>query len=180
MSNVINFSELGFKNLRKELEQDLILEYSIKDKKIEIKTTIPTEDKIRLVSAILSNSVDDSAGYFNPYRLKIISAIEGMEYYSNLDFGEEKFDNIYDIYDILDDEGFLETLYGQTDFCYLYKMVEDCAKSIVSYNNSVAGVIMGMKDNGSELNEQLSNILTQIKEDPDISNFVQNVIPQLG
>lgn len=176
----INFNELGFKNLRKELDKELIIECSVQGQKIEIKTTIPTEDKIRLVSAILSNSVDDTAGYFNPYRLKIVGAIEGMEYYSNFNFGEEKFENIYDIYDILDDEGFLDILYNQTDFDCLFKMVEECAKSIVAYNNSVAGVIMGMKDNGSEVNEQLSNILSQIKDDPDIKNFVQNIMPNLG
>lgn len=180
MKNVIKFNELGFINQRKELDKDFILTFSVKGLDIEVKTTIPTEEKISLASTIMSSSIDDTAGFFNPYRLKIVSAIEGMEYYSNIDFGEDKYENIYEIYDILEDEGFIDVLYTQTDFCDLIKLVEECAKAIVSYNNSLPGMLSGMKDNSSEVNQQFAKIIEQIKTDPDLKDFVQNVMPNLG
>lgn len=176
----IKFEELGFTSLRKELEEDLILNFTVKGKDIKIKTTIPTEDKIMLVSSILSNSVDASAGYFNPFRLKIVSAVEAMEYYSSLDFGEDKFENIYDIYDILEDEGFLDILYTQTDFGALLPLIEECAKCIVKFNNSAAGVLNNMKDNSSDLSKNFSGLLEQLKTDPELKNFIENVMPNLG
>ena len=178
--NKVNFNELGFTNLREELEEDLILNFTVKGKDIKIKTTIPTEDKIMLVSSILSNSVDASAGYFNPFRLKIVSAVESMEYYSNLDFGEDKFENFYDIYDILEDEGFIDILHTQTDFCSLISLIEECAKCIVQYNNSLPGFLSNMKDNNDSSMDSLKNLMEQLKTDPEIKNFIENVMPNLG
>lgn len=180
MHNIINFNELGFVNLRKELEDELILTYTVKSQDIKIKTTIPTEEKIRLVSTIMSNSIDDTAGYFNPIRLEIVGAVEAIEYYSNLDFGDEKYENIYDIYDILEDEGFLDILYTQTDFGALLPLIEECAKCIVKFNNSAAGVLNNMKDNSSDLSKNFSGLLEQLKTDPEIKNFIENVMPNLG
>lgn len=178
--NKVNFNELGFNNLRKELDDDLILNFTTKGQDIKVKTTIPTEDKIMLVSLILSNSVDETAGYFNPFRIKIVSAVEAMEYYSNLDFGEDKFENIYDIYDILEDEGFIDILYTQTDFASLITMIEDCAIQIVKYNNSFVGLLEGLKNNNEDLSSGLSNLFEQLKTDPEIKNFIENVMPNLG
>lgn len=178
--NKVNFNELGFNNLRKELEEDLILNFTVKGQDIKIKTTIPTEDKIMLVSSILSNSVDSSASYFNPFRLKIVSAVEAMEYYSNLDFGEDKFENIYDIYDILEDEGFIDILYTQTDFCLLFSMIEECAKCIVQYNNSLPGLLVNMKENSDDSMDTLKNLMEQLKTDPEVKDFVENIMPNLG
>ena len=178
--NKVNFNELGFNNLRKELEEDLILNFTVKGQDIKIKTTIPTEDKIMLVSSILNNSVDSSASYFNPFRLKIISAVESMEYYSNLDFGEDKFENIYDIYDILEDEGFIDILHTQTDFCSLFSMIEECAKCIVQYNNSLPGLLINMKENSDDSMDTLKNLMEQLKTDPEVKDFVENIMPNLG
>lgn len=180
MQNKVNFNELGFNNLRKELEEDLILIFNVKGQDIKIKTTIPTEDKIMLVSSILSNSVDSSASYFNPFRLKIISAVESMEYYSNLDFGEDKFENIYDIYDILEDEGFIDILYTQTDFYSLFSIIEECAKCIVQYNNSLPGLLVNMKENSDDSMDTLKNLMEQLKTDPEVKNFIENIMPNLG
>lgn len=176
----IRFEELGFTNLRKELEEDLILKFTVKGQDIKIKTTIPTEDKIMLVSSILSNSVDASAGYFNPLRLKIVSAVEAMEYYSNLDFGNDKFEDCYDIYDILEDEGFVDILYTQTDFHLLFSLTEECAKCIVQYNNSLPGFLANLKDNNDNSMNVLKNLMEQLKTDPEVKNFIENIMPNLG
>ena len=181
MHNIINFNELGFKNLRKELDEELILNYTVKGKEIKIKTTIPTELKIELASKILSNSIDDdNSGFFNPLRLKIVGVVEGMEYYSNIVFDINKYDNIYDIYDILEDEGFIDILFTQTDFSTLCDHIEKCAKNIVKYNNSMLGLLNNVKNNNFELSNDLKSVLSQIKTDPEVQNFLENIMPNLG
>lgn len=179
MSNIINFDELGFKNLKKELDEELILTYTVKGQDVKIKTTIPTEDKIELCSVIISTTVDADSGFFNPYKLKIVSAVEGLAYYSNIQFNENKYHNIYDIYDILDDEGFIDILYSQTDFGCLFKLIEECTKSVVKYNNSAIGILEKIQRDPIDLSNQMAEILNTLKTDPDMKDFINNVLPTL-
>ena len=176
----VKFEELGFNPERDYYGEDLILTFNVKNKEIIMKKTVPTEQKILLVSEILGYSVDDCAGYFNPFRLDIMSTIMGIKYYSNLEFDNIEDLDIYTTYDILENEGFKDILYTQTDFQFLIDMIEKCAKHIVKYNNSAAGIIDAMKNSSDEMQFDLQKILDQISNNPDLKNFIPNTMENMG
>lgn len=179
MQKVI-FKDLGFKPDQDYCGEDSVLVFNIKNQEIVMKKTIPTEQKILLVSEILGYSVDDYAGYFNPFRLDVMSTIIGIKYYSNLEFDNMEDLDIFTTYDILENEGFKDILYTQTDFQFLINMIEKCAKHIVKYNNSAAGIIDSMKNNSDEMQMDLKQILESIAENPDLKNFIPNVMETIG
>ena len=60
----VSFTKLGLKK-NEDVE---IVEWN--EQKIEVKQYLPIEDKLKLITAIIQNSIDDN-GYYNPAKIYV-------------------------------------------------------------------------------------------------------------
>ena len=80
-------AKVSFTKLVLKKNEDVeIVEWN--EQKIEVKQYLPIEDKLKLITAIIQNSIDDN-GYYNPAKIYVNTIIEMINFYTNISFTEK-------------------------------------------------------------------------------------------
>ena len=171
----VSFAKFGLKT-----NSDIQL-LSFGDGEIEVRSYLPIQEKIELISKIVSQSVDDN-GYWNPIRVKVFMTLEVMYAYTNINFTDKMKENIFKTYDLLVSTG----LFDKVLTCILpsdWKMIQEdtmaTIKNIYEFKNSVMGVLETVSSDYSDLNLDAQNIQKALG-DPENLTLLKDVMTKLG
>lgn len=171
----ISFTKLG---LSKKTDEVKIITYN--DQEIEIKQYLPVEDKATLIDAIIANSISDN-GFFNPFKLRIITNFEIIKAYTNVSFTEKQStDNFFKTYDALAFE-FIDVIFEnipEDELEEIFESVEEVTKAIVQYNNSLMGILAQVSQNYENVNfdlDKMADVLGNPENLTMVKKMIENV-----
>lgn len=146
--------------------------------KITLKTYIPIEEKLDLISDVLNKSLDDN-DFYNPCRIDIFFTLAVVAHYTDIELDEEK---IYETYDALKSSGLADQIFSAMDEneledlrIFVYQTVE----SVYKYKNSVMGIMDNITADYKNLELDAEEIASKIK-DPESLKLLKEILGKLG
>lgn len=140
----ITFTKLNLPKINKE--EKII---KIGEAEVTVKQFLTTDEKLELIESILTKSVDEVYGYFNPIKIDFITTIELINAYTNITFTEKQIgDNLFKTMDLLDAAGATDAIIGaipKSEYDSIIKTIESCSIAIERYNCSLAGMLSRMR-----------------------------------
>ena len=168
------FSKLGLKN------NNQVVNINYNEQTIEVKQYISVNDKLKLISDIINNTVDEHS-FCNPVKVKVYLLIGIIENYTNISFTEKQKEDIVKLYDLIQSNGLFDKILEvipAEEFNDLLNSTWDSIDAIYTYNNSAMGILDNITNNydKTELNadkliEELNNMDTDL---------LKNVLNKLG
>lgn len=174
----ISYNKLGI--TKDELNKVQTVEYN--DQTIEVKQYLPIAEKSELITRVLNNSVDENTGYYNLLKLDMNLGLEIVYAYSNISFTEKQKEDPMKLYDMLNASKVLNLIIGLVpdgEFYYLNKTTHEMASNIVTYRNSVMGIMEAISADYSNLDLDATDIQKKLN-DPDNMALLKDVLTKLG
>ena len=174
----ISYTKLGIN--KEELNKVQTVEYN--GQTIEVKQYLPVIEKSELITRVLNNSVDENNGYYNLLKMDMYLALEIVYAYSNISFTEKQKEDPMKLYDMLNASKVLNLIIGLVpdgEFYYLNKTTHEMANNIVSYRNSVMGIMEAISTDYSNLDLDATDIQKKLN-DPDNMALLKDVLTKLG
>lgn len=148
---------------------------------IEVKQYLPIQDKLALISRVISYAADQY-NFANSVKLDLFLSLEIMYEYTNINFTEKQKENPTKLYDLLEENGLIDaviSLIPSTEYQTLYEGVAEISKSIYNYQNSVLGILENVVKDYDGLKFDSKEILGELSNSEGLS-LVKDVIDKLG
>jgi hypothetical protein len=119
------FSKLGLKN------NNQVVNIHYNEQIIEVKQYISVNDKLKLISNIINNTVDEH-NFCNPVKVKVYLLIGIIENYTNISFTEKQKEDIVKLYDLIQSNGLFDkilTAIPDEEFNDLWKLAKRSLES---------------------------------------------------
>ena len=154
----VSFTKLGLKK-NEDVE---IVEWN--EQKIEVKQYLPIEDKLKLITAIIQNSIDDN-GYYNPAKIYVYTIIEMINFYTNINFTEKQKTDVAKTYDLIVSSGFSAKVFE--------------AINPYEYKNSIYGIMESLGQDFKDLNLEATEIEEKIGNKENLK-LLKEVMDKMG
>lgn len=151
------------------------------NEEIEVKQYLPIQDKLALISRVISYAADQY-NFANSVKLDLFLSLEIMYEYTNINFTEKQKENPTKLYDLLEENGLIDaviSLIPSTEYQTLYEGVAEISKSIYNYQNSVLGILENVVKDYDGLKFDSKEILGELSNSENLS-LVKDVIDKLG
>ena len=148
---------------------------------IEVKQYLPIQDKLALISRVISYAADQY-NFANSVKLDLFLSLEIMYEYTNINFTEKQKENPTKLYDLLEENGLIDaviSLIPSTEYQTLYEGVAEISKSVYNYQNSVLGILENVVKDYDGLKFDSKEILGELSNSENLS-LVKDVIDKLG
>ena len=168
------FSKLGLKN------NNQVVNINYNEQIIEVKQYISVNDKLKLISDIINNTVDEHS-FCNPVKVKVYLLIGIVENYTNISFTEKQKEDIVKLYDLIQSNGLFDkilTAIPEEEFNDLLNSTWDSVDAIYTYRNSIMGILDNVSADYDNVNVDVNKTIEQIKN-LDLS-FLSEVMNKLG
>jgi hypothetical protein len=172
----VSFTKLGLK-ANQEVK---IIEWN--EQKIEVKQYISVQEKLELISNVINMAHDGVNNYSNPVKVDTFTALEILDYYTNINFTEKQREDLVKIYDLFKGTGLLDAIIKaipEEEYSSLISGVYRSIEAIYAYHNSVLGILDAI---GTDY-ENLSLDADELKEklaNPEQLGLLRNVLDKLG
>jgi hypothetical protein len=169
------FSKLGLKN------NNQVTNILFNDQTIEVKQYISVNDKLKLISDIINNSIDEHS-FCNPVQVKVFIALGIIEYYTNINFTDKQKEDPVKLFDLLQSNGLIGQICNvipTEEFDDLNNGVWDSINSIYTYQNSAMGVIDNLSTDYKNLDFDASAIQQKLGDGENVE-FLKEVLAKLG
>lgn len=153
------FSKLGLKN------NNQVVNINYNEQIIEVKQYISVNDKLKLISDIINNTVDEHS-FCNPVKVKVYLLIGIVENYTNISFTEKQKEDIVKLYDLIQSNGLFDkilTAIPDEEFNDLVNSTWDSVDAIYTYRNSVMGILDNVSADYDNVNVDVNKTIEQIK-----------------
>ena len=171
----ISFNKLNLKpNIS---EKKVVFEGS----EISVKSYLPVNEKLDLISRIINQSADDLK-FYNVGKLEVFKVIFMIEYYTNIEFTDKQLENPGELYDILTTTGLANTIIGSIDLKereFIERTLLDTVDSIYKYQNSVFGILDTITTDYDKLKFDTEELEKNISN-PDNLKLLKDVVTKLG
>jgi hypothetical protein len=98
-------SNINFKDL-KTFNEIKVYNMDFNGSTIEVKSYVPVQTKLEMISNVLNNSINDARNnFYNPVKVEVFLAIEFIQNYTNIEIDDEE--EIPAVYDTLKVSGIL-------------------------------------------------------------------------
>lgn len=168
----VSFTKLG---LTKRTEDVKTITHN--EQEIEIKQYLPVEDKATLIDTIVAKSISDN-GFFNPFKLRIMTNFEVIKAYTNITFTEKQStENFFKTYDAIAAD-FIDIVFNEIpedELEEIFDSVEEVTQAIVQYNNSLMGVLAQVSQNYDNVNFDLDK-MAEVLGNPENLTMVKKMI----
>lgn len=147
----------------------------------EVKSYLPIEEKMEMISKIINQSIDDN-GFYNPMRLQIFTVLEVVYAYTNLNFTAKQKENPFKLYDQLVSSGLFYEVKNniwEKDWEEIEKTIIITIDNIYKYKNSAKGILEEVVADYGNLNLEASDIQNSLA-DPTNMEFLKTVLDKLG
>lgn len=148
---------------------------------IEVKTYLPSQEKLELCSRIINNSVDNQ-NFYNPGRLAIFQAIEVIAAYTNINITEKQKEDPYKLFDLLHASGLATKIYNaipENEIGAITSIVEATIHNIYEYKNSILGILDTVSTDYSNLDLDAQKIQKELADGNGIE-LLKDVVTKLG
>ena len=159
-------AKITLNKLNLKLNKDVVDLYINDEVTIKVKQYLPQDEKAELVTYVLDSALDENTGCFSPIRLETYFAMALVKFYSDIAFTDKQMLEISKTYDLLESNGIIEKIINaipSSEYNFLNAAVNDTAADISRYNNSFAGMMSMMSTDANNLNTQVTEILTKIR-----------------
>ena len=168
------FSKLGLKN------NNQVVNINYNEQIIEIKQYISVNDKLKLISDIINNTVDEHS-FCNPVKVKVYLLIGIIENYTNISFTEKQKEDIVKLYDLIQSNGLFNeilTAIPDEELNDLLNSTWDSVDAIYTYRNSIMGILDNVSADYDNVNVDVNKTIEQIKNLDH--SFLSEVMNKLG
>lgn len=168
------FSKLGLKN------NNQVVNINYNEQTIEVKQYISVNDKLKLISDIINNTVDEHS-FCNPVKVKVYLLIGIVENYTNISFTEKQKEDIVKLYDLIQSNGLFDKILAaipNEEFNDLLNSTLDSVDAIYTYRNSVMGILDNVSADYDNVNVDVNKTIEQIKNLDH--SFLSEVMNKLG
>ena len=169
------FSKLGLKI------NNQVVNISYNDNDIEIKQYLPINDKLKLISDIINNSIDEHS-FCNPVKIKMFSELGVIQYYTNINFTDKQKEDFIKLYDLLQSNHLIDKIYEaipEEEIHIIENGIFDSIESIYTYNNSAMGILDNMSKDYNNLNFDAEAIKEKLGNSENVE-FLKEVLDKLG
>ena len=145
---------------------------------VEVYAQIPQEQKIALMQTII-NACAEEEGFFNPLKLNIVTMVETIKAYTNIDCSG--YEDVFNLYDVLKSNRVFDDILPYTEFSDVINWSYECAETITKYSNSARGIINAIqtKNDADGLVRDFQDVLNNANADPQLKSFIENYMPTL-
>lgn len=153
----------------------------IADQDIEVVQYLPTQEKLALVERVLSWTIDDT-NYLNPVRMEVFTILEVIKTYTNISITEKMMENAPKTYDTLVMNKIIDMIIAaipEEEYDAVFDAVEDCAEHIISYLNSIQGVLKTITDNYDATKYNVDEMMKTLDQ-PEKIGLVKDVLDKIG
>jgi hypothetical protein len=171
----VGLSKLGL-SVNKNVE-----EISWNGQIIEVKQSLPSNEKLEVCSKIINESVDDQ-NFYNPGRVAIFQAIETLLAYTNINVTDKQKEDPCKLFDLFHSSGLAAQIYAaipENELGAIQSIVEATIHNIYEYKNSVLGILENISTDYSNLNLDAQKIQEQLSEGKGIE-LLKDVLTKLG
>ena len=168
------FSKLGLKN------NNQVVNINYNEQIIEVKQYISVNDKLKLISDIINNTVDEHS-FCNPVKVKVYLLIDIVENYTNISFTEKQKEDIVKLYDLIQSNSLFDKILAaipDEEFNDLLNSTWDSVDAIYTYRNSVMGILDNVSADYDNVNVDVNKTIEQIKNLDH--SFLSEVMNKLG
>ena len=153
------FSKLGLK------VNNQVVNINYNEQTIEVKQYISVNDKLKLISDIINNTVDEHS-FCNPVKVKVYLLIGIVENYTNISFTEKQKEDIVKLYDLIQSNGLFDKILAaipDEELNDLLNSTWDSVDAIYTYRNSVMGILDNVSADYDNVNVDVNKTIEQIK-----------------
>ena len=171
----VSFSKLGLK-INNE-----IVNIHFNDQVIEVKQYISVNDKLKLISEVINNTIDEH-NFCNPVKVKVYLALGILDYYTNINFTEKQKEDPVKLYDCFQSSKLLHQICDvipEEEFNDLTEGTWDSINAIYTYNNSAMGIMDNLGKDYSSLNFDATAIQEKLGNAENVE-FLKEVLAKLG
>ena len=133
----ISFNKLGCKI------NDVFTTITFNEQPIEVKSYLPVNEKLDLISWVINQSADDLK-FYNVGKLDIFKRIAIAQHYTDITFTEKQLSDPAHLYDLLVSSGLMDEIKNvipNGEIRWIDKVLMDTVDSIYKYQNSVFGIL---------------------------------------
>ena len=130
------------------------------ENKIEVLQYLPVDDKYTLLNVTLQKAKEGAI--YNPLKKDMFFHLNIIYMYTNLTFTEKQREDESKIYDTLVSNGILDKVLEvipETEFNTLYSYLNEQEKAILTYKNTIGGVVTELIENLPLQAEQMQKIV---------------------
>lgn len=170
----ISFSKLGLK------VNNEIININFNDQVIEVKQYISVNDKLKLISEVINNTVDEHS-FCNPVKVKVYLALGILDYYTNINFTEKQKEDPVKLYDCFQSSKLLHKICNaipEEEFNDLTNGIWDSINAIYTYNNSAMGIMDNITTNYKNTNLDTNKLIEELNNMD--TSLIQDVLSKLG
>ena len=169
------FSKLGLKT------NNEIVNIHFNDQIIEVKQYISVNDKLKLISEVINNTIDEH-NFCNPVKVKVYLALGILDYYTNINFTEKQKEDPAKLYDLIINSDLWKNILNNLNKEEYNELLNYCDKAIESYYkyyNSVFGILESINKDYQNLNLDATEIQKALS-DPENMGLLRDILTKLG
>ena len=175
---------IPFNEIFSEEKQSEKVFIKVLDKQICVKQYLPINEKLQLMSNILTDLVNDSDyNFINPIHLKVYTAIHLVEAYTNIKFDENDLPQI--IYDKLIQNGIYTAIIKaipDNEYNFIMEGINSTVESYYTHKNSIFGILDSIGKDYSNLDyntKEIEKKMDQIGKSENLT-LLKDVMNKLG
>lgn len=169
------FSKLGLK------VNNQVTNILFNDNNIEVKQYLSINDKLKLISDVINNSIDEHS-FCNPVKVRMFLDLGIIEYYTNISFTEKQKEDIVKLYDTLQSNDVIAKVrqfIPEEELQVLENGAFECINSIYTYSNSAMGILDNMSKDYDKLNFDAEALREKLGNEENVE-FLKEVLDKLG
>lgn len=177
-------AKVPFSKLQAGIKNDIV-NYTYRNKNGEdieftIKTYLPFEKKLQLISNVINQSIDDN-GFYNPMRVQLFMSLEIIYTYTNLSFTEKMKEDPFKLYDILINNNLYQNIIEiiKDEYSIICQNTYDTIDNIYKYKNSVMGILDTVKSDYSDLELDITELQNKIQNPENIA-LLKDIMTKMG
>lgn len=171
----VSFNKLDLK----KNQEVIILKHN--DIEFEVKQYLPIEEKLELISKVISNSADEN-NFYNAPKGHVFTTLGIIEYYTNINFTEKQLEDPQKLYDLIVGNGLdilILNAIPMKEIMFIESNIEKIANGYYDYRHSVLGIIETINQDYSNLNFDAAELQKNIA-DPKNLELLRSILSKLG
>ena len=171
----VSFTKLGL------TKPQGFVELYLNEQIIEVKSYLPVNEKLELISNVINLSADDN-NFANPVKVMVYSTLEIIEAYTNISFTDKQKENPTKLYDLFEGNGVAGMIFNaipEDELIMLEKAIEDSIEAVYKYKNSAMGIMEAISTDYSNLNFEATDIQEKLSN-PENMGFLKDVLSKMG
>ena len=150
----------------------------IGDETIAVKQYLPIQEKLGLIGRVIELAHMQDENYSNPVKAAAFRDLEVVFAYTNIAFTDKQKEEPAKLYDLLYSTGVMDTIINnipEDEYMSIVVGIEDSIEAIYKYQNSVLGILDGIKKgyNETEFNiEEMQEAVKELANSPVLSKVI--------